>query len=238
MAYSVDAQIREQNRLLTAGQEGDDSGQDFLHSYEGQRISMAIPEFAHTREVISKFGGTIRQGTPVAIPPQKWNEVRNPVARNPFDSPVSYRSRQTPSHVIVAAGVSGYGGHVPNAAQWGMPHRRADRHSPFLQPYLEAQGESLERYPAVKPHVPDHAALVTGKAQLAATKRVPTVGYTGHIRGKTGDATKVFGTSHWRSEPPISRADAALAAYRDAKEKGQLALGAGFDDDDDDMFEC
>lgn len=119
MAYSVDQAIREQHKRLTAGKEGDDNGGDYLSSKAAQRQSLALPEFAHTREVISKFGDVIRVGTPVAIPAQTWNTGASS-SSNPFDS---FRSRNTPSHVIVNTGIAGYRGHQPHAAQWTMPHR-------------------------------------------------------------------------------------------------------------------
>jgi len=231
MAYGVDAQIRVEHRLLTANQEGEDDGGDWLSSAAAQRMSLALPEFAHTREVISKFGGVIRQGTPVCIPPQKWNDpgtITHYPQRNPFDSD-SFRARQQPSHVIVDAGIPGYSGHQPHAAQWSMPHRRADRRSPFLQPYLESMGESTEMYPAIKPHVPDHARLELprGRAGLAATNRMPSVGYMGHLQGTTGNCTQMFGTSKWRNEPPMTRADAALHAFREAQERGAASMADG-----------
>jgi len=132
MAYAVDAQIREMNKKLTADKEGED-GEDWLHSDAAQRMSLANPEMAHCRTVISKFGGTIKQGAPLAIPTQTWNED---AARNPFSfSPDSFRNRSQPTHVIVNGGIPGYKGHRPHAANWTMPHRRADRHSPFLKPF-------------------------------------------------------------------------------------------------------
>jgi len=229
MAYAVDDQIRQQHAAITAQQHGDDDGGDWLHSKAAQRMSLALPEFAHTREVISKFGGVIRMGTPVAVPAQTWNQSE--AQRNPFSSD-SFRSRLQPSHVIVNAGIPNYAGHKPHAAQWSMPHRRADRRSPALQPYLEAVGQSTEMYPTVRPHVPDHARLdlPNGRAGLAATQRRPTVGYTGHLHGTTGNATHMFGTSKWRSAAPVSRADAALEAYRHAREVG-AAAGADLNDE-------
>lgn len=153
MAYAVDAAIREQNKRLTANQEGEDDGGDWLSSAAAQRMSLAEPEIGHCREIISKFGGVIREGTAVAIPKQTHNERKNRTYL--AVSPDSFRSRSQPSHVIVSAGIAGYKGHKPHAAAWSTPHRRADRQSPFLAPYLEAQGESTEEYTPIKPHAPD-----------------------------------------------------------------------------------
>lgn len=79
----------------------------------------------------------------------------------------------------------------------------------------------------IKPHAPSHASLGLpgGRSGLAATRRMPAVGYTGHLRGTQGNATQCFGTSHWRPSAPMSRSDAALVAFDQAKEKGQAALG-------------
>ena len=70
----------------------------------------------------------------------------------------------------------------------------------------------------MRPHVPDHARLAfrggAPRAGLGATNRAPAVGYMGHLRGargRGGDATECFGTSHWRDKPPVSRAEAVRA---------------------------
>ena len=186
MAYAVDARIREQHRLATAGKEGTD-GEDWLHSDAAQRQSLALPEFAHTREVISKFGGVIRTGTPVSIPNQFWNQSQLEQSRNPFSSD-SFRSRSTPSHVIINSGIAGYKGFRPQAAQWSMPHRRADKRSAFLKPYIEGTGGNTEVYSANTPHVPDHARLNLpgGRAGLAKTNRESRPRLSSHIRNPRG----------------------------------------------------
>ena len=120
MAYAVDARIREQHAAITAKQQGESDGNDWLHSKAAQRMSLARPEVAHTREVISKFGGTIKVGTIVAIPPQHWEGP----SRNPFSSD-SFRGRSAPSHVIINTGVAGYSGHRPHAAGWETPYRES-----------------------------------------------------------------------------------------------------------------
>ena len=78
-----------------------------------------------------------------------------------------------------------------------------------------------------KPHAPTHANLHLpgGRAGLAATQRMPSVGFTGHLRGTNGNATQCFGTSHWRKTPPVSRADAALMGFEQAEKMGQRSLG-------------
>jgi len=216
MAYGVDAAIREQNRLLTQGREGEDDGTDWLHSDAAQRASLAANESAHTRTVISKFGGVIKQGTAVAIPDQTWHGKDKPQYLTLH--PDSFRNRSQPSHVVVSSGVSGYSGYKPHAPTWSVPHRRADRESPFLKPYLEANGEDLDKYPPQKPHAPDYRSL----NRSAMPKRMPVPGYTGHV-ARTKDSTESFGTSHWRSSVPASRAAAAAAAKESAVKKGMMS---------------
>ena len=116
-----------------------------------------------------------------------------------------------------------------------MPAGRADRNSAWLQPYLHAKGESTEEYPVMKPHAPNHASLGLpgGRSGLVATRRMPAVGYTGHLRGTQGNASQCFGTSHWRAKPPVSRSDAALAAFDQAQERGKASLA-----DDNAKYEC
>lgn len=130
--------FRADQARLSADKVGEDSGymegEEFTHSYEGQRRSLALPEFAHPREVISKFGDVITQGTPVTIPAQRFPRERALLpnggvsaplqSNNPFDS---LHTRSSPTHVIVNTGVPGYQGHRPHAAQWGMPHRTRPR---------------------------------------------------------------------------------------------------------------
>lgn len=106
MAHAVDAQIREQNRKLTEGREGEDDGTDWLHSDAAQRASLASGESAHCRTVISKFGGIIKEGSAVALPPQTWEKKSNKTAYLSLH-PDSFRSRVAPSHVVVSAGVPG-----------------------------------------------------------------------------------------------------------------------------------
>ena len=71
--HQVDAAIREKNKRLTANQQGEDDGGAWLSSKAAQRMSLAGPETAHCRTIISKFGGTIKVGTAVSMPAQTWN---------------------------------------------------------------------------------------------------------------------------------------------------------------------
>jgi len=237
MAYAVDAQIREMNKRLTADKVGDE-GEDWLHSDAAQRMSLANPEMAHTRTVISKFGGTIKQGAPLAIPTQTWNED---AARNPFSlSPDSFRNRSQPTHVIVNGGIPGYRGHRPHAANWTMPHRRADRHSPFLKPFLAQTNQSLEEYPANAPHDTDGGARFAMPDKAKMPRRMPIPGYTGHLPGTTNDSVGSFGTSHWRKELPATRAQAQAEAFAMAQQRGRDSF-LGYDDyvdADDQPYAC
>ena len=109
-------------------------------------------------------------------------------------------------------------GYQPHAPTWSVPHRRADRESPFLKPYLEANGEDLDKYPPQKPHAPDYRSL----NRSAMPKRMPVPGYTGHV-ARTKDSTESFGTSHWRPSVPASRAAAAAAAKESAVKRGMMS---------------
>jgi len=221
MAYSVDAQIREANKRLTADKEGED-GEAWLSSDAAKRMSLANPEAAHCRTIISKFGGTIKQGTPLAIPTQTWNED---AANNPFSfRPDSFRNRSQPTHVIVNGGIPGYRGHRPHAANWGMPHRRADRHSPFLKPYLSASGESLEEYPANAPHDTEGGARFAMPPKERMPKKMPIPGYSGHIPGTTNNSVGSFGTSHWRKDVPVTRGQAQAMVFAAAQERGRAVM--------------
>ena len=46
-SLDVDAAIRAQNERLTRGKEGEEDGNDYLHSAAAQRQSLATHEFAH-----------------------------------------------------------------------------------------------------------------------------------------------------------------------------------------------
>ena len=121
---------------------------------------------------------------------------------------------------------------------------RADRNSNTLRPFLEENGVSTSQYPATQPHAPDHAKLNVpgGRVGLAASRRMPAVGYTGHLRGKRGDATQCFGTSPWRAEAPVSRAESAQANFALAEEIAVESLGKAYVPPEDrvqlDQFEC
>ena len=117
MAYSVDKAIREQGKRIAAQQAGDDDGGAWLSSKAAQRMSLAEPENAHCRTLISKFGGTIRVGNAVSIPPQPWH---NQAIKHYEDS---YFGRHTPTHVVVNSAIPGYRGHRPHAPRDLHGHR-------------------------------------------------------------------------------------------------------------------
>ena len=231
MAYEVDAQIREMNRRITANQEGDDDGGAWLSSKAAQRMSLAEPEIGHCREVISKFGGVIKESTAVAIPKQPWHERKN--REYLAISPDSFRSRSPPTHVVVGGGIAGYKGHKPHAPQWSVPQRRADRNSAYLAPYLEAEGISTEAYPPQKPQTIDRFAHVDQSVYKKRSDLPP--GYAGHVPRVKGNATESFGTSHWRTNKPVTRAHAAAIAKQQAMD---LAARSGAGGEADDRYSC
>jgi hypothetical protein len=230
MAYEVDAQIREMNRRITANQEGEDGGA-WLSSKAAQRMSLAEPEIGHCREVISKFGGVIKESTAVAIPKQPWHERKN--REYLAISPDSFRSRSPPTHVVVGGGIAGYKGHKPHAPQWSVPQRRADRNSAYLAPYLEAEGISTETYPPQKPQTIDRFAHVD-QSKFKKRSDLPP-GYAGHVPRVQGNATESFGTSHWRTSKPVTRAHAAAIAKQQAMD---LAARSGAGGEADDRYSC
>ena len=111
-----------------------------LHDMSG---SVATQESAHVRMTISKFGGMIKEGPVVAIPPQTWNKAdRTYLALHPNTDPCEYEMRHQPTHVVVGAGIPGYTGHRAHNPTWNNPHRRPDLRSPTILPHLEAEGKS------------------------------------------------------------------------------------------------
>ena len=80
--------------------------------------SLAAPESTYLRTVISRYGGMIKLGTAVAIPPQPWHEANR-------DSTGSYRSRYGASHSVVGSGIPGYMGYVPHGTSNGLGLRNA-----------------------------------------------------------------------------------------------------------------
>ena len=215
---SIDDAIRERNKQIAAklNEQGDK-----------EKGSLARPETAHVRTVISKFGGTIRQGTAVAIPEQKWQARQEELATEPE----SHRSRHVPSHVVISAGIPGYRGHFPHAPQWNTPYRRADKRSPFLKPYLEAMGVDTIAYDAHRPHALDHSHLDVSLRPASwvhnkfETGR-PVPGYSGHVPAGSSS----YGTSHWREKPPVTRAvaqqRATSAALKRVMDSGKQSLAA------------
>ena len=130
-------------------------------------MSLAQPENAHCRTVISKFGGTIRLGNAVSIPPQPWH------SRAPPEPDDSFLGRHQPHMTVVNSAIPGYRGHRPHAPQWGMHQRRVDHEAPLLSAWARAQiavaakhaGEQSGHphvYSTDAPHAPDHFALNVG----------------------------------------------------------------------------
>ena len=77
-----------------------------------EKMSRAAPESSYLRTVISRFGGTIKEGNSVAIPPQSWNSKI-------VYGKDSFRSREVgkPTHEIRSSGVPGYMGWVPHGPE-------------------------------------------------------------------------------------------------------------------------
>ena len=92
--------------------------------YRDESLSLARgPETTYLRTVISRFGGIIRVGTSVQIPPQTWEKDAPEV--NP--DALSFRKRTPPEFSIVTAGVPGYRGYPPNGAPPRRPSARPPR---------------------------------------------------------------------------------------------------------------
>jgi hypothetical protein len=85
------------------------SGRDRGPSLRIESLSKAQPEISYLRTVISRFGGTIKEGTSVAIPAQTWQQ-------SIVYGKDSFRSREVarPMCEVRSAGVPGYMGHVPH----------------------------------------------------------------------------------------------------------------------------
>ena len=252
MAYAVDHAIRAQGMKIASQQEGEDGG-SWLSSKAAQRMSLAEPEAAHCRTMISKFGGVIRVGTAAAIPKQSWNKHKV----TEFED--SYNGRHQPSHVVVNSAIAGYAGHRPEAPQvsslaldqkacrlyptdiqcdsthsatlqWGMPHRRADLESPYVKPYLKAFGIPTDMY-KVDAHAPDNVALTSISALPAAWQSnntmgnsgMPEPGYRGHLPQTKGNAVENFGTSFFRQSKPATRRAQVAHAHAFARERATLS---------------
>lgn len=115
-------------------------GRDRGPSLRIESLSKAQPEISYLRTVISRFGGTIKEGTSVAIPPQTWDQ-------GIVYGKDSFRSREVARPVceVRAAGVPGYMGHVP--------HGRDSKRSP------EGLSISTSTAAAQRFHATDYRAL-------------------------------------------------------------------------------
>jgi len=191
------------------------------------KCSLAAPEKTHVREVISKFGGVIKAGSAVSIPPQTWNGSKAAKTMYAQDAnflalhPDSYRSRYQPSHVVASAGISGYTGHKPQNPSWSIPHRRPDLRAKHISPHLEdPHAAEWENYPPQQSHAPDHVALDRNALPAKMRTNVPIPpGYTGHMsKVKTGAQ---FGTSRWRKDMPTTRADSQKASFASGKKRAE-----------------
>jgi hypothetical protein len=160
----------------------------------------AAVEGTYLRSVISRFGGMIQEGTAVQIPPQTWD-------RNLSASPTSFRSRSVgrPTHSIVGSGVPGYMGWVPHGKGQTVGERNANDRAANRARFVAMS----QRY-----HATDYKSL----DRSLMPKRMPVVGYSGHLRN-TKESVSCYGTSHWRPVVPTSRAAASAAAFDGAKQK-------------------
>jgi len=161
-----------------------------------EKMSRAAPESSYLRTVISRFGGTIKEGNSVAIPPQSWNSKI-------VYGKDSFRSREVgkPTHEIRSSGVPGYMGWVPHGPEGSG--RRAPNAITI------GVSSSAQRF-----HATDYKAL----DRSMMPNRMPIVGYSGHLR-KTKESAVCFGTSHWRPTNPPNRAAAMAVAYEAARQK-------------------
>jgi len=191
----------------------------FGHEYgseEMMRGSLATKETVHTREVISKFGGSIKTGSVVMIPEQTWNKNEKAyLAMNPRD----YMERHQPTHVVSSAGIPGYTGHKPHNPKWSVPLRRPNLRAEHVRPHLEAGGKSdmidHENYAPQQPHAIDRVKL----DRHGWPTRMPPPGYTGHL---PHTKEHCFGTSHFRDSMPQTRAQAAQTAKAEAHKRAHM----------------
>ena len=161
--------------------------------YRDESLSLARgPETTYLRTVISRFGGIIRVGTSVQIPPQTWEKDAPEV--NP--DALSFRKRTPPEFSIVTAGVPGYRGYLPNGA---VPNKA----------YSSLRGADSN-------HMTRHDRFKYDRS-LQPT-RMPIVGYSGHMRN-TKESLECYGTSHWRPRAPTSKAQQAALALEAAKKR-------------------
>ena len=66
----------------------------------------------------------------------------------------------------------------------------------------------------VKFHATDYKAL----DRSLMPRRMPIVGYSGHLRNTT-ESHRCYGTSHWRPTVPPNRSAAAAAAFETARKR-------------------
>ena len=78
------------------------------------------------------------------------------------------------------------------------------------KPSTFTTGTAAQRF-----HATDYRAM----DRSLMPKRMPVVGYRGHLRN-TKESTLSFGVSHWRPTVPPSRAAAAAMGYDLARHKG------------------
>jgi len=161
----------------------------------GGMASRAAAESTYLRTVISRYGGMIKQGHAVQIPPQTWN------TRVDMGGTTSYLQRHPAKNVVVGSGVPGYMGYVPHGE---MP----------AKPSLLGASTSPQRY-----HATDYRAM----DRTMMPRRMPIVGYRGHLRN-TKESTQCYGVSHWRSTAPPTRAAAASLAFENARSRAEESL--------------
>mmetsp|Transcript_69082 Transcript_69082/g.136981 ORF Transcript_69082/g.136981 Transcript_69082/m.136981 type:complete len:152 (+) Transcript_69082:686-1141(+) len=115
-----------------------------------------------------------------------------------------------PLGIATATGIPGYAGHVPHGASLDAIGARS---KPLMgnRPHTAPMQVSVQR-------APEYKALDISKMP----KRMPLVGYTGHLR-RTKESQVSYGTSHWRPAVPPTRAAQAALAYEKAR---QMAIDA------------
>lgn len=82
----------------------------------------------------------------------------------------------------------------------------------------------------MKPHAPDRYAHVD-QSKLRQRSNLPP-GYSGHVPVTKADSTASFGTSKWRTNAPVSRAQAAAIAAERAKQRAMDDCGGYVHPDD------
>lgn len=157
--------------------------------YRNEALSMASTERAYVRNVISKFGGMIQVGTAVAIPPQTWERNVPPGRLNGMPYMPAERK-------IITAGIPGYCGHLPNGS---VPN----------EAYAGLRGANSN-------HSRRHDRFAYDRS--LQPKRMPIVGYSGHLRN-TKASLECYGTSKWRPVEPTTKAAQMAASLENAKKR-------------------